>query len=181
MEISFSFLSKGIGAVLALREAELASFTNISVVIARVHPMDLPNVIMSSVASGKRQRPWLYQFRVKPNPDINEYRWISGAARPQQVKHGNMIWYGYLTDISNQKDIETKLDEARLAAEKANQIKSDFLSMISHELRTPLNAISVSTYLLLQENPNTSQKSALNTINFAVYNLIIMINDLLDF
>jgi PAS domain S-box-containing protein len=180
-KMRFSFLSKGIGAVLGLSEEELSSFTDISVAIARVHPMDLPNVIMSSVASGKRQEPWLCQFRVKPNPDINEYRWILGAARPQQLEHGNMIWYGYLTDISYQKEFETKLDEARLAAEKANQIKSDFLSMISHELRTPLNAISGSTYSLLQEDPNTSQKSALNTINFAVENLIIMINDLLDF
>jgi PAS domain S-box-containing protein len=180
-KMSFSFLSKGIGAVLGLSEKELASFTDISGAISRVHPMDLPNVIMSSVASAKKQEPWQCQFRVKTNPNSSDYRWILGAARPQLLENGNMVWYGYLTDISSQKEFELKLDEARLAAEKANQIKSDFLSMISHELRTPLNAISGSTYSLLQEDPNNSQKSALNTINFAVDNLIIMINDLLDF
>ncbi len=180
-KMSFAFLSKGIGMVLGLNEQELASFSDISMAISKVHPMDLPNVIMSSVASARKQEPWQCQFRVKSNSNKDEYRWILGAARPQLLDNGNMIWYGYLTDISSQKEFELKLDEARLAAEKANQIKSDFLSMISHELRTPLNAISGSTYSLLQENPSNSQKSALNTINFAVDNLIIMINDLLDF
>ncbi len=180
-KMSFAFLSKGIAAVLGLNPKELESFTDISLAISRVHPMDLPNVIMSSVASARKQEPWQCQFRVKSKPESSDYRWILGAARPQSLENGNMVWYGYLTDISSQKEFEDKLNEARLAAEKANQIKSDFLSMISHELRTPLNAISGSTYSLLQDDHSGSQKSALNTINFAVDNLIIMINDLLDF
>jgi len=180
-KMSFAFLSKGIASVLGLNPKELESFTDISLAISRVHPMDLPNVIMSSVASAKKQEPWQCQFRVKSKPESNDYRWILGAARPQQLDNGNMVWYGYLTDISSQKEFETKLNEAKMAAEKANQIKSDFLSMISHELRTPLNAISGSTYSLLQDDHTGSQKSALDTINFAVDNLIIMINDLLDF
>ncbi len=180
-KMSFAFLSKGIAAVLGLNPKELESFSDISLAISRVHPMDLPNVIMSSVASAKKQEPWQCQFRVKSKPESNDYRWILGAARPQLLGNGDMVWYGYLTDISSQKEFETKLNEAKLAAEKANQIKSDFLSMISHELRTPLNAISGSTYSLLQDEHSGSQKSALDTINFAVDNLIIMINDLLDF
>lgn len=180
-KMSFSFLSKGINSVLGLKAGELGQFTDISAAISRVHPLDLPNVIMTSVASARKQQPWQCQFRVKTNEQSNEYKWILGAARPQSLENGDMVWYGYLTDITDQKQFETKLDEARKVAEKANQIKSDFLSMISHELRTPLNAISGSTYSLLQEQPTEHQKSALNTINFAVDNLIIMINDLLDF
>ena len=180
-KMSFSFLSKGINSVLGLKADEMGQFTDISVAISRVHPMDLPNVIMTSVASARKQQPWQCQFRVKTNQESNEYKWILGAARPQSLENGDMVWYGYLTDITDQKQFESKLDEARKVAEKANQIKSDFLSMISHELRTPLNAISGSTYSLLQEQPSEHQKSTLNTINFAVDNLIIMINDLLDF
>ncbi|MBN7815778.1 ATP-binding protein [Algoriphagus pacificus] len=179
-KMKFSFLSKGISTVLGLKNEELDQFTDISAAITRVHPMDLPQVIMSSVASARKQEPWQCQFRVKTD-DENNFRWVLGAARPQLLPNGDMVWYGYLTDISNQKEFEAKLDEARKTAEKASQIKSDFLSMISHELRTPLNAISGSVYSLLQEQPNDSQKTALNTINFAVDNLIIMINDLLDF
>jgi signal transduction histidine kinase/ActR/RegA family two-component response regulator len=180
-KMKFSFLSKGIGSVLGLNPEEIKDFEDISMAISRVHPMDLPQVIMSSVASAKKQEPWQCQFRVKTDDSQNQYRWILGAARPQLLENGDMVWYGYLTDISDQKEFEAKLEEARLTAVKASQIKSDFLSMISHELRTPLNAISGSTYSLLQEQPSDSQKTALNTINFAVDNLIIMINDLLDF
>lgn len=180
-KMSFAFLSKGIGSVLGLDSKEMESFTDISLAISQVHPLDLPNVITSSVASARKLEPWQCQFRVKSKPESNDYRWILGAARPQSLENGDMVWYGYLTDISSQKEFETKLNEAKLAAERANQIKSDFLSMISHELRTPLNAISGSTYSLLQDDHTNGQKSALNTINFAVDNLIIMINDLLDF
>lgn len=180
-QMNFSFLSKGINSVLGISQEEIHQFTDISSAISKVHPQDLPNVIMSSVASAKKMEPWQCQFRVKSGEQEQPYRWVLGAARPQAMENGDMVWYGYLTDITKQKEFETKLDEARKAAEKATQIKSDFLSMISHELRTPLNAISGSVYSLFHENPTDSQKSALNTINFAVDNLIIMINDLLDF
>ena len=180
-QMNFSFLSKGISAVLGLSPEDIHQFTDISAAISKVHPQDLPLVIMSSVASARKMEPWQCQFRVKSGVNNQEYRWVLGAARPQALATGDVVWYGYLTDISKQKEFEAKLDEARLAAEKANQIKSDFLSMISHELRTPLNAISGSVYSLFQENPTESQQSALSTINFAVDNLIIMINDLLDF
>lgn len=180
-QMNFSFLSKGINSVLGISQEEIHQFTDISSAISKVHPQDLPTVIMSSVASAKKMEPWQCQFRVKSGDQEQPYRWVLGAARPQAMENGDMVWYGYLTDITKQKEFETKLDEARKAAEKATQIKSDFLSMISHELRTPLNAISGSVYSLFHENPTDSQKSALNTINFAVDNLIIMINDLLDF
>ena len=180
-QMNFSFLSKGINSVLGLSSEEIQQFTDISAAISKVHPQDLPSVIMSSVASAKKVEPWQCQFRVKSGDNGQDYRWVLGAARPQVLENGEMVWYGYLTDISKQKEFETRLDEARLAAEKANQIKSDFLSMISHELRTPLNAISGSVYSLFHEDPTEVQRTALNTINFAVDNLIIMINDLLDF
>lgn len=180
-QMNFSFLSKGINSVLGISQEEIQSTANISDVISKVHPQDLPQVIMTSVASARKMQPWQCQFRVKSGNNGQDYRWVLGAARPQALDNGEMVWYGYLTDISLQKEFEARLDEARLAAEKANQIKSDFLSMISHELRTPLNAISGSVYSLFHEGPTESQKSALHTINFAVDNLIIMINDLLDF
>lgn len=180
-QMGFSFLSKGIATVLGIDPKELDDIRDISFAILRVHPADLPSVVMSSITSARRQIPWRCQFRMRPDPTSEEYKWVLGAARPQLLAEGDMVWYGYLTDISEQKEFEAKLKESQMAAEKANQLKSEFISMISHELRTPLNAIVGSTYSLLQDNPMSHQNISLKTINFAVDNMIIIINDLLDF
>jgi PAS domain S-box-containing protein len=179
-QMKFSYLSPGIKDLLGIKENELKDFTDINLAINKVHTEDIALVLTSTVTSARTLRPWNCQFRVK-EPINGQYKWVYGAAKPEQLENGDVVWYGYLTDISDQKRFEENLKSAREQAERASQIKSEFLSMISHELRTPLNAISGSVYTLLQDDHTSQQASALNTINFAVDNLIIMINDLLDY
>lgn len=66
-------------------------------------------------------------------------------------------------------------------AEKASQIKSEFLSTISHEIRTPMNAVIGLTNFLLEDKPKASQLETLNTLKFSAKNLLVIINDILDF
>lgn len=179
-EMTFSYLSPGIKDLLGVREEEFNSMKNIGQAINKVHPEDIAQVLTSTVASARTLKPWACQFRLI-EPVNGNFKWVLGAAKPELLENGDVVWYGYLTDISEQKRFENNLKSAREQAERASQIKSEFLSMISHELRTPLNAISGSVYSLLQDDHTSIQASALNTINFAVDNLIIMINDLLDY
>ncbi len=72
------------------------------------------------------------------------------------------------------------LKEAKEAAEKATQIKSNFLSNISHEIRTPMNAIIGLTELLLPEETNEQKLAYLQAVRFSADNLLRLINDLLD-
>ncbi len=179
-KMEFTYLSPGIKTILDITEEDISSEDGLTLALTKVHPLDVAKVLTTTVSSAKKVSPWICQFRVKKN-ELDGYKWVMGAAKPELQNSGDIIWYGYLTDITEQKEFELKLKDAREAAEKANYIKSEFLSMISHELRTPLNAISGSVYTLLQDEHTPGQESALKTINFAVDNLIMMINDLLDF
>lgn len=92
---------------------------------------------------------------------------------------------GYLligTDNSARKRVQTELNEAMAAAEKANRAKTDFLSNMSHELRTPLNAIL--GFAQLMESgappPSPSQKRNLDQILKAGWYLLDLINEILD-
>ncbi|MDI9875687.1 ATP-binding protein [Flectobacillus rivi] len=83
--------------------------------------------------------------------------------------------------IDNRKKMETELRQAKDAAEKATQAKSEFLSMMSHEIRTPLNAIVGMTYLMQQEECSPTMADNLKTLQFSTDNLHVLINDILDF
>lgn len=80
--------------------------------------------------------------------------------------------------------LELKNEELRIAKEKAETAtlaKSNFLSNMSHEIRTPMNAVLGITNILLVENPTNEQKEHLKTLHFAAENLLVIINDILDY
>lgn len=73
-----------------------------------------------------------------------------------------------------------KLEHQVRVAEKANEIKSDFLSSMSHELRTPLNAILGFSQLLKMDEKDDVKKDNLKEIIDAGDHLLELINDILD-
>ncbi|MEK6750128.1 MAG: ATP-binding protein [Pseudomonadota bacterium] len=59
--------------------------------------------------------------------------------------------FGTLQDVTQQKEYENALKQAKSAAEQANLAKTKFLSRVSHEFRTPLNAVVGNAELLRLE------------------------------
>jgi PAS domain S-box-containing protein len=96
---------------------------------------------------------------------------------------GDIIGYLLIgTDNSVRKRVESELNEAMAAAEKANRAKTDFLSSMSHELRTPLNAILGFAQVMETGTPppTSSQKRNLDQILKAGWYLLELINEILD-
>jgi two-component system, sensor histidine kinase len=70
---------------------------------------------------------------------------------------------------------------ARVAAERANHAKNEFLANVSHELRTPMNAIIGMTELALDEKLSPLVRDYLGTVRSSAHSLLDLLNEILDF
>ena len=86
-----------------------------------------------------------------------------------------------IRDITEQKQAEDLLIEAKEAAEAAARSKSDFLANMSHEIRTPLNAVLGLTGLLLNSDLNAQERDYVETVRSSGNTLLSVINEILDF
>lgn len=97
--------------------------------------------------------------------------------------HQVIEFQGVGTITTDRKLAELKIIEAKKIAEKANKIKSQFLSNMSHELRTPLNSIIGFSQLLetdTQELLTEHQRDSVDHIHKAGKHLLSLINEILD-
>ncbi|WP_227657388.1 7TM diverse intracellular signaling domain-containing protein [Candidatus Magnetaquicoccus inordinatus] len=98
------------------------------------------------------------------------------------LKEGSRIGRVWnFTDVTQQKQYETQLLQARQEAEAANRSKSIFLASMSHEIRTPLNGILGMAELLADlPLPEQGREYSL-TILSSGRSLLHILNDLLDY
>lgn len=110
-----------------------------------------------------------------------ELRYLQARAVPLHDANGNVfVIAGTVLDTSAQKKIEIGLKEAKEHAEMANHSKSVFLANMSHEIRTPLNGIIGFTDIMLKDASGV-QLEYLNHIRKSGDNLLVILNDILDF
>ena len=169
-------MSKGMARIWETEEMQFSreQFLN------SVHPDDvekLKEYIQASIVDSKKYD--LLHRIVTPNGTI---KYIHAKADVVLNRAGFVrAVRGTSQDVTEKVRYEQELIAAKERAEKASHSKAEFLSMMSHEIRTPLNAVIGMTHLLRQENPRDDQIENLNTLKFSAENLLVLINDILDF
>ena len=80
-----------------------------------LHPDDLENFKASFRVSAQNLTPWHQQYRLKF--DDAPVCWLFGNALPQRQADGSVLWHGFITDITQQKQNEVDLRIAASAFE----------------------------------------------------------------
>ena len=94
---------------------------------------------------------------------------------------GKAQWIdGVLVDITERREYEDKLKQAKVAAEEAAQAKQAFMANMSHEIRTPMNSIIGFSDLLMDTSLDTNQQKHLLTVNKSARSLLRLLNEVLD-
>lgn len=91
-----------------------------------------------------------------------------------------LLFVGFVTDITERHALEVSLRETAERAERAAAAKSIFLANMSHEIRTPMNSIIGFTELLLKSELTENQRGHLNTVRQSARSLLGLLNDILD-
>lgn len=146
---------------------------------AMVHPDDRERVKYSEWQIDERGRHDVVHRIVRPDGEI---RWVHELAEPIRDAQGEYIGLrGTVQDITAKMVREEALRQAKEAAERANQAKSEFLSRMSHELRTPMNAILGFAQLLeLNAALDARCRGNVEEILKAGRHLLELINEVLD-
>jgi PAS domain S-box-containing protein len=98
----------------------------------------------------------------------------------ESMQDGERLFTAIVRDVTERKEFERELHEARIEAIRANRAKSEFISRMSHELRTPLNSILGYAQLLDTAGLAEDDRDGMKQIVRAGRHLLALVDEVLD-
>lgn len=130
---------------------------------------------MSTIQPGEQcewDREYIHQ-------KTGEVRWFRVVVFCTDIQ-GEKKYVMDLSDRTEDKVINQKLEDAVHTAENASHAKTAFLNNMSHDIRTPMNAIIGFTNIAMKQDPKPEVKGCLEKIGESSEHLLTLINDVLD-
>ncbi|MFZ6654928.1 PAS domain-containing protein [Undibacterium sp. TJN19] len=94
-----------------------------SMLFNKIHPDDLPKIIAGVRKSFSELSIWRQEYRIITADQQD--RWVTGEATPEQLPDGSVLWHGFLSDNTERKLTEQRLQAAerqrRLVMKASNQ------------------------------------------------------------
>ena len=152
-------------------------------VYTQMHPEDRKRFLdfYDEVRDGKR-RHFQGEMRIRRPGTKNEWNWVSSNVMVTNYKpeENEIEIIGINYDITELKETEAELIQARDKAEMMDRLKSAFLANMSHEIRTPLNAIVGFSDLLVETEELAERQEYIKIVRENNDLLLQLISDILD-
>ena len=100
-------------------------------------------------------------------------RWLHGEVVARREAQGRVVWTGYLVDVSSERELQARLQDAV-------QAKNLFVASASHELRAPLQVIMLALHRLGQGPLDAAQQHSWQLAQQASDAVLHLIDDVLD-
>lgn len=164
-------------------EDENASPSSVIGVYSKMHPDDRLRILdfYEKVREGTCDK-FSDEVRVLRPGTTNQWNWmrINIVITRYEPENGMIEMIGINYDITELKETEAMLIEAKNKAEEMDQLKSAFLANMSHEIRTPLNAIVGFSGLLIDTESKEEREEYIKIVQDNNELLLQLISDILD-
>lgn len=160
----------------------------------RVHVADRPAYLTALADAATDGAVQSVEFRVRRQSDDpisgGQFIWVEMRCRPfdqpavDRRSRREREVVAVMRDVTERKEQEQALEQARAESERANAAKTRFLATMSHELRTPLNAIIGFSEMLANEVTMRldadRRRDYAKLINESGHHLLAVVNGILD-
>ena len=172
----FSFVSPSIEDLLGYAPEELIGRTPFHFIL----PEDQERVTRSFAKAAISKVPLTLEYRVRTKN--GEVLWLEARPRFQRDASGAVTEiHDSVRDVTDRREREAALKEARSEAEDAARAKAEFLANMSHEIRTPLHGVIGFADVLADSSLTVEQARHVERIRSAGRGLSALIDDILDF
>ncbi len=122
-------------------------------------------------------------YDIEEELDHNDLkRWVNSSIAPIRNAENRIIGLiGISWDITERILYEEELRHSKELAEAGTLAKNEFIASVSHEFRTPMNGILGLSEILRSSPLAPEQMDLLNGIISSAENLLVLLNDVLDF
>ena len=171
----FSYVSPSITEILGYTPEELIGKTPYFIV-----PEDRESVAAQFGAALDSDAPITIEYSALAKD--GSLRWLEARPRFQRDDQGRIVQVtDSVRDVTERREREAALAEARAEAEAATRAKTEFLANMSHEIRTPLNGVLGFADVLADTPLSKDQTRYVDRIRTAGRGLAVLIDDILDF